>query len=68
MEENHAPPPRTTSPPPRRAQTRPHFALKTLWPALAPATRENTLRTLARIVAQQLPVPLPEKGVAHDEA
>ena len=37
-----------------------------LWQTLAPAAREQTLRTLSRVLAQQLPRPTAGKEGSHE--
>jgi hypothetical protein len=69
MEETHArshgchcPPPR---PSPRISQA--SVALTQLWLALPSSSREQALRVLRRVVAQQLPWPPIGKEVLHDQ-
>ena len=59
---------RARSVPPRPPEPTQRVPLTRLWQALPQADRHRTLRTLSRIVAQQLPRPPADKEADHELA
>ena len=53
--------------PPRSRQTTNDLLLRRLWQALPTPDRQQTLRLLSRVVAQQLPRLTAAKGAGHEQ-